>query len=213
MTNLNPGTSMPCDFYVASGRGSPFHSLGLIDAHAVFIDEIAATGKVVIEENRLLIERLALTRKHFENWFLLEVYRRLLSSQSVEQLEVQRPFPTAPTPQRCDLWAQDRAGTEWWVELKVCATNYGSTSPRAITQVISSVIEDTKKLRSLAPQEAQRYILLVAYPLPPEYASYAPWSSHLVRIADTQGVISEAFVLPLSINARQWNLVAYQIKL
>jgi hypothetical protein len=43
----------------------------------VFIDEVTATGRLVIEENRPLIERLALTRKHFENWFLLEIYRRL----------------------------------------------------------------------------------------------------------------------------------------
>jgi hypothetical protein len=179
----------------------------------VFIDEVTATGRLVIEENRPLIERLALTRKHFENWFLLEIYRRLLSSQSVEQLEVQKAFPTAPTPQRCDLWAQERTGPEWWVELKVCATNYGSTSPKAITQVISSIVEDTKKLRSFAPQGAHRYIFFVAYPLPAQYASYTPWSSHLVRIADTQGIVSEAFALPLSISERHWNLVGYQVKL
>jgi hypothetical protein len=178
----------------------------------MLIEEITVAGRSVLEENRSLIERLALTRKHFENWFLLEVFRRLCQTTRTVELDIQKRFPTAPTAQRCDLWAREQSGRESWVELKVCGTNYGAASPRAVTQLISMVIEDTKKLRSLTPDGTERHVFFVAYPLPVAYASFAPWNNHLARIG-VNTKVAEVFSMPLVVTERDYHLVAYRIDL
>ncbi len=90
----------------------------------------------------------------------------------------------ARSSEKCDFWCPRGDGTESWVELKLCPTNYcrefaNSKKSIAITQQIGQVILDCNKLSKIDPRH-ERKIVLLAYPMPagedhPQWATHTGW--------------------------------------
>ena len=98
----------------------------------------------------------------------------------------------AQSGEKCDFWCPRGDGTESWVELKLCPTNYcrefgDSTKSIAITQQIGQVILDCKKLSKIDPCH-ERKIVLLAYPMPIG-KDHTQWITHTNWILEhAQGI-------------------------
>ena len=139
-----------------------------------------------------MTKRLAASRKRSESWLQIEVFKRFIRPFPDIEIVPERAYPSGGQ-ERCDLWCREADGSESWVELKTCVTNYeqqyGPNSPRPITNQISEVIRDTERLMRL-PVESRRHLFLLAYPMPASGIPPQQWSIHLSRLRDGGGECS-----------------------
>jgi hypothetical protein len=185
---------------------------------------------IVLEEDADVISRLTRSRTQCEKWLQIELFKRFIRRFPDNKIVPERPYPWGGSNRRgCDLWCRESDGGESWVELKTCATNYGS-SGRPITQQIAAAICDIERLKTL-PSDAKRYLFLLAYPIPvggrleevdgtrPDAVravsfsrgrcSVQHWSDHLSKLQNSGATVEE--VLRAPINLTLWNEPTYVV--
>ena len=172
---------------------------------------IAAATKAHLANHRSLVSRLVWKRARFENWLQLCLLNELQSE--LPSLDIERAYPNSS--ERCDFWLPAET-SESWLELKLCVTNYCSTfadfhRARPITNQISDILRDVRKLQRL--QSAERSVFVLAYPLPESYETHSSWQGHLKRIQDADCSVDEAFALALSRNDVNCKIVGYTISI
>src|SRR5271168_3345036 len=116
------------------------------------IDLVTQTVQSIVIEDADVVSRLAASRKRFEGWLQIEVFKRFLRRFPEFEAMPERAYGSGGLD-RCDLWCREPSGKESWVELKTCVTNYeqkyGSATPRPITNQISEVLRDMERLARL----------------------------------------------------------------
>ena len=179
----------------------------------MLIAAVKHVTEVSLTTNVALISRIAAERKKFEGWLQLEILRLLM--HEFPRLEIEKNFPG--TQERCDFWIQELDGTQSWIEIKLCVTNYCSqfcktTSARPITTQITEIERELAKLRRL-PTLHRRAVLLIAYPLPEVAQAQPQWLSHLTQLKRSADKISEEFSVRLRHNENAARAVAYELSL
>ena len=170
---------------------------------------IATQARSILEDNRILLAMLVSKGQRFENWLQLEIFKSLLCTHPL--LEIERAFPGGK--ERCDFWMEENEGKESWLELKLCVTNYCTKfrvnqSPRPITNQIDGVIQDAEKLRQV-PAHHSRKMLLIAYPLPNTEEESPHWSGHLRKVKAKVNSVCRAFSLSIERNSETARISGY----
>ena|SRR5271170_33978 len=100
------------------------------------IDLVTQTVQSIVIEDADVVSRFAASRKRFEGWLQIEVFKRFLRRFPEFEAMPERAYGSGGLD-RCDLWCREPSGKESWVELKTSVTNYeqkyGSATPRPIT--------------------------------------------------------------------------------
>ncbi len=167
-------------------------------------DELSVVLTAAIQGNAELLANAALGRRWLENsWLQAEIAARLSAAKPLRVVQRERPYPM--TQERCDIWMQGDDGPEVWLELKCCVTNYvrgptDATTNRPITQQISEIIRDIRKLKALSGAVDRRVVFL-AYPLPDNYRSHSHWAGHLARLKSAGADVQEMTSSALNTNA------------
>ncbi|MGH7014760.1 MAG: hypothetical protein ACREEL_11515 [Stellaceae bacterium] len=179
----------------------------------MLIEHIVDSAKNLLGEDSTLLSQLVAARKRSENWMQIEIYKRLIRNFPKLQIELERLYPEIR--ERCDLWCLEADGSESWVEMKVCVTNYAAyytthSSPRPITNQIADIIRDTQKLKGL-PEAFNRHIFLLTYPMIEDHDKHTAWRAHLSSM-EASGVKPEkALVQAVVRRGKTAFVVGYQI--
>jgi hypothetical protein len=179
----------------------------------MLIEEVVESARGLLGENAILLSELVASRKRFENWMQIEIYRRLIRHISGEYIELERPYPGIA--ERCDMWRREADGSESWVELKLCVTNYVSkylppSYARPITNQIGEIISDASKLKRL-PVSFHRNIFLLVYPMVQEHDTHAAWCAHLSRLEASGINPKKVLVQHVARSSMSAAVVGYQI--
>jgi DNA-binding sugar fermentation-stimulating protein len=174
-------------------------------------DLVARTAKDVLHKNSTLVARLASERKRFENWLQLEILKSLMDEYP--SIEIEKAFPGSN--ERCDFWLAEANGSQSWLELKLCVTNYcsvytDSPSSRPITNQVSEIVRDVEKLNRL-PSSYSRSVFLIAYPLPDAIQCHPAWSVHIEKFRQVTKSFTEMFVLPVTRNGKSAFISGYAL--
>lgn len=172
---------------------------------------VATQAQSILEDNYDLIVRLVSMGQKFENWLQLEVFKSLLVN--LPTVEIERTFPDSN--QRCDFWFKSDDGTQHWLELKLCVTNYCrrfrvNHSPRPITDQVGDVIRDAEKLRRISKRHA-RNVLFIAYPIPDAEGQHRQWADHLEEIENHVRSLNLEFSLSLTRKNEIANILGYDL--
>lgn len=116
--------------------------------------------------------------------------------------------------EKCDFWCPCDDGSESWVELKLCPTNYckefgDSKKYIPITQQIRQVIMDCKKLSTIDPRHERKIVLLV-YPMPVG-EGHNQWTSHTDWILEHAQGISRRTQVIVSRGRAEAAINVYQV--
>ena len=154
--------------------------------------EVETEINSVLAENRPALAYLISQRAKFENWLQIETFKRLRNATNFN-VEIEYPYPNSRG--RCDLWLSDGQAYAQWIEIKLCVTNYEASktdkkSARPITNQISSILADIEKLETLAPSTALKKLIVVAYPLPENFADHPQWQDHISTLRQRCPAIS-----------------------
>ena len=176
-----------------------------------FNSMVAMQARSILEDNYDLIVRLVSMGQKFENWLQLEVFKSLLSN--LPTIEIERLYPDSN--QRCDFWFKSDDGTQNWLELKLCVTNYcrrfrTNQSTRPITQHVDDVIRDVEKLRRISEVHS-RNVLLIAYPIPDTEGQHRQWTDHLKKIESHVRSLSLEFSFSLTRKKETANILGYEL--
>jgi hypothetical protein len=178
----------------------------------MFIDFVTGSLRSILSEEAVVISQHAASRRRCERWLQNEVLKRLTRSLGFE-IESEHAFPSG-SRERCDLWCRESDRRESWVELKTCVTNYeqkyGPKSPRPITNQIADAIRDIERLAKL-PLEAERHLLLLAYPMPANGIPPPQWSDHLGRLRNSGGKVTQVLMAPVCVTLRKASVIGYAI--
>ncbi len=177
----------------------------------MLIDRAIPVALQVLQANLPILSRVAAERKRLENWLRLEMLKILM--KEYPSIEIEKGLPGGQ--ERCDFWLMESETLQNWLELKLCVTNYCSryctnTSPRPITNQISEIERDLRKLERL-PETQSRNILLIAYPFPDSSETQPQWLPHLARLKTAAGQVSEVFTVQLEHNGNFARAVAYSL--
>ena len=148
---------------------------------------IDALQSIIDGERETFIELVA---ERFRNEVPLQ--EKLLEALKPVVPGLVREKSYAQSGAKCDFWCPNDDGSESWVELKLCPTNYckafgDSKKSIAITQQIGQVILDCQKLSKIAPRH-ERKIVLLAYPMPIG-GDHSRWTTHTDWILEhAQGI-------------------------
>ena len=177
----------------------------------MLVDELSAAIRSIIQIENAQFSEFVANRLSAESWLQLRVLDHLGASVQREY-----PYPTNPLGRRhVDFWKRETDGTESWIELKTCITNYdrkfGTVKGKPITVEITLISNDIDKLKSLEDKTAHRFCLVLAYPLPKNYRSHRLWQQHLDRLRTT-AILDQKFESPVVYEGQQSLAVAYTLK-
>jgi hypothetical protein len=169
---------------------------------------IDALQSIIDGERDTFIELVA---ERFRNEVPLQEKLLRALKPAVQSLVRERPY--AQGGEKCDFWCPSDDGTESWVELKLCPTNYckefgDSKKSIAITQQIGQIILDCKKLSTIDPRH-ERKIVLLAYPMPvgedpTQWTTHTDWIlQHAQGIARRAQIIIRRGIAEAAINVHQ----------
>ena len=175
----------------------------------MFVELIAKISESLLLANLELVTAHVSERRRFEIWLQGEIGNALRAKNT--KFEAEKSFPGSH--ERCDFWANGEAGTEEWVELKLCVTNYckrytESATTQPITQEITAALRDFGKLRSVSNRYL-RSLLLIAYPLPVNYRTHTPWQGHIERLSNGTSRAEEIYSTPVLIGHQTLQVVGY----
>jgi hypothetical protein len=180
----------------------------------MLINFVEDSVKNILAKDADVISRLAATRKRYESWLQIEVFKRFIREFPNTEIVVERAYPS-DNNQRCDLWCLEADGGESWVELKTCATNYepqyAPTSARPITNQIADSLSNIIRLAQL-PAGSKRHLFLLAYPMPASGTLPLQWSAHLDRLRNAGGSVMQVLTAPISVALRSASVVGYTVE-
>jgi hypothetical protein len=170
---------------------------------------INALQRIIDGERETFVELVA---ERFRNEVPLQ--EKLLAYLKPVVPDLVREKPYAQSGEKCDFWCPRDDGTESWVELKLCPTNYckafgDSKKSIAITQQIGQVILDCQKLSRIDARH-ERKVILLAYPMPVGN-DHADWKTHTDWIFEHAQGISRRGQTVVRLGSAEAAINVYQI--
>jgi len=170
----------------------------------------------IIEKKHRYLSLMAEYRISNERLVQLELLRIISSMENVADYLPERPYDFGRIGgKKCDIWFRTSDGTEYWIEIKLCPTNYKIKEDskiehsKAITYCINQVIDDIKRLKSGAPKNARKYVLFIVYPLYPD--SYAHFNNHLQKISSRCNVEIGSPTKRIQLNQRFYDIYLIEV--
>lgn len=153
-----------------------------------------------------------LIEKRFANEKLLQLELMHIISQNPEVADYlpEKLYITGGN-EKCDFWFGMKSGIEFWVEIKTRPTNYRKPRhAKAITNGVSQVIEDIRRLRQMRGRDLHRLILFAFYPLYSD--SYRTFDSvHLHRISQEVGKAITSPKIKIRIGPADFNVYSAEV--
>lgn len=190
------------------------HTTHVMTQSRKLADNALAAIEEILKRDGDILSAIFASRKRIEGWLQLEIYKILRRRYESTAIFLEYTYPDST--KRCDFWAKEADGSESWLELKCCVTNYvqkyGSASARPITNQISEVTLDIDKLQ-LLPTQSTRSLILLAYPLPLNHTMHTQWQSHLLQLTKRSCVLTATNEIISAYNQHGCRVVFYQFSL
>jgi hypothetical protein len=179
----------------------------------MLIDFVISSVQEILTEDRDVISRLVASRKRYESWLQVEIFKRFIRRFPNVDIMLERAHPFGDKA-RCDLWCREEDGRESWIEIKTCVTNYGQqygpNSARPITMQISEARRDVERLMKL-PVASERHLYLLVYPMPGSGDLPRQWSDHMIRLQVGGYRMVQVLAAPICVAMRKASVIAYTI--
>ena len=144
---------------------------------------------ILIEGRHNTLSDLAVDRFSNEKLLQLEVMSIISKMRNTVDYLPEKSYNNR-SKDKCDFWFKNY-GSEYWMEMKMCPTNYKKEirHAKAVTDSINSIINDVNRLKGV---DGKRYILFAVYPMYEDRKAF--FAKYLDKIAHE--IAQEAKVKP-----------------